>query len=580
MKKIKKKDQGKRTEDPCPCQLFSYACPCTDKKSLTELAKNSKSLTVADQITSTSNFLPQEDNNHKYSQMKKSKCSSYCEDKPTNTNVTGFSKKYEMTAVYEEPVTNNKVISKLIEGKDQNISSALKNGIKVESRSPKKSKPLICPNCKEILEILSTEDEDSLKSKKSLNYHINQTSSPPENQNYEISNMDDTDTCIHDPPCELVPVCQILPTENIYNKNSKCVRRLSLTKHNPKMIRITKACRHHPPCTVVPSCQRLYVLKNNCEFIPPCLHRPRCVNVPLCVPFSKSLNCDDIRNKKIDDPHHAESVYFSPSKMTSAYRQKSLNYANQTCKYVKQYSSKFILSPQMPPTFSPCHQTNQSPCQCCKSDKSCQYECVDCKCIPLDEVKEYASSDDIIYIRDVGCQFRSDNVAPKDSSIQSKTSSASFDLTSAKPGNYYSNYHTLRYEDKCTNHISGEEVSLSTFTTSSLETDAHCPSHGIQASKKCNTGFNPQSTASPFVAAFSTYKDPILQYQHNISDEMSRGTSKSDSIDMLTYLTTFPVKSRRSFLKEKRKKAFSIRRRKKSKRNYTTSSCSSKINHI
>ncbi|XP_045766734.1 uncharacterized protein LOC123868308 [Maniola jurtina] len=127
-KKSKMKDQGKRTEDPCPCQLFSYACPCTDK-SLTELAKN-RSLTVADQITSTPNFLPQEDNNNKYNQMKKSKCSANYEDEPTHRNVTEFPKKYEMTAVYQEPVTNNNDIPKLIEDKGQNRNKGLKNGKK------------------------------------------------------------------------------------------------------------------------------------------------------------------------------------------------------------------------------------------------------------------------------------------------------------------------------------------------------------------------------------------------------------------------------------------------------------------
>ncbi|XP_075978944.1 uncharacterized protein LOC142978393 isoform X2 [Anticarsia gemmatalis] len=90
-KKLKKKEKGKRTEDPCPCQLFSYACPCTDKKSLSELAENSGSLTVANQITSTSKIVADEkgdvkpNNNNKSKKHKRD--SMEREDKPTNTSV-------------------------------------------------------------------------------------------------------------------------------------------------------------------------------------------------------------------------------------------------------------------------------------------------------------------------------------------------------------------------------------------------------------------------------------------------------------------------------------------------------------
>lgn len=571
MKKCKKKDQGKRIENPCPCQLFSYACPCTDKKSLTELAKNSKSLTVADQITSTTKFSQEtrqqqdESHNQKYViKIKKSQCCSYSEDKPTNITGAGFTnKKYETTAIYEEPLMNKKDNPKPINEYRQSYTICSKNGIKVENKCHKKPKLVICPNCKEKLEIFNTDDEGDIKLQKSPHNRLNESLSPADNVGYKNHNVDESDVCFHDPPCELVPVCQILPTDNVnYNMSPKCVRRVSLTKHNPKMIKITKACRHHPPCLVVPSCQRLNVLKNNCEYVPPCLHRPRCVNVPLCVSYSKNLNYDNILNKRLDHSGNMECSHYPPCNMKSSFQQESLSYANQTCEYFSEYSPRLVLGAEIPrktlsPTRSPCNEPNQLPCTCCRSNKSCQYDCVDCKCVTRNGVEEYASSDDVIYIRDVGCQFKSDNFNPQDSLLHSKTSSASFDITSAKAGAYYSNYHTLRYEDKCTNPISGEEASLSTFTTSSLENE-ECSTRGVHSRRKRTTGFSPQSAAAPFVA-FSTCEEPILQNLPKLSDT----TSKSNSFDTLAYLTTF----RRGFVKGKHKKVYPKRRRKKSRRN-------------
>ncbi|CAH2240656.1 jg22753 [Pararge aegeria aegeria] len=273
----------------------------------------------------------------------------------------------------------------------------------------------------------------------------------------------------------------------------------------------------------------------------------------------------------MEDTENSECNNFSPCNLVTAYQQESLNKC-QTCEYVSEFSPRFILSPEMPcPTFLSCQIPNDEIRWKCKSSKSCQFDCVDRKCIPTIGDTEYAGSDDVIYIRDVGCQFRSHNFYPKDSSRHSITSSTCFDLVSSNVGNYYSNNHTLRYEDKCTNPISGEELSLSTFTTSSI--DSHCPSHGIQTRKK-QTGF--KSTASPIVTAFSTYQDSMLQYLPK-SDEVSRATSKSDSIDTLRYLTTFP--SQRSFLKGKNKNLLSIRRRNKSKRNNTTLN-SRRINNV
>lgn len=564
-KKRKKKDRGKRIEDPCPCQLFSYACPCTNKKSLTELAKNSKCLTVADQITSTTKFIPEEVKENRYSKSKNSKCETH-ENKLMNTDNSKPTIKYEMSPVSKEAVSQ--IISPRLVQKEED-SFITNNDSKIKRKSYKKIKKVFCPKCKEKIEILSTTEEE-VSYVKVQNSPINQETVYNENLSYK----EDNDICNHNPPCELIPICQILPNDNYVT--SKHVANMSTVKHNAKMIRITKACRHHPPCTVVPSCQRINVLNNNCEFIPPCLHQPRCINLPLCVPFSKNFYYDEISNKQTEEVDITNCPQY---KYTSAYDKESINnYSNidrqfhatkNTCEYFSDYSPRLILNPKMAsvsPTFSP-YMPHPMSCKCCMANKSCQYDCIDCKCAPQNDTKEKSSDDSIIYIRDVGCQFRNKSFSPQDSLLYSKTSSTSFNINSIKKTGKYSNeFHTLRCEDKCTNPISGEELSMSTFTTSSLEIDVHCPSHGRHTNRG-HTDFCPKPTVAPFVAAFTTYTNQLLPNYLSISEEITQEPKKSRKVNnsIHTRIMAHPTKFRTNFLKGKRKKVCTTKRQRKTK---------------
>ncbi|XP_049706449.2 uncharacterized protein LOC126056719 [Helicoverpa armigera] len=586
-KKCKKKEHGKRTEDPCPCQLFSYACPCTDKKSLTESVKNSKSLTGVDQVTSTFKIVPEENEKKKekiFNKLRKLKQDTNKEDKPTNTSTV------EMIEVLVPNKKNDPSIQ-IANKKDVPVLSEKNNNgknLKNKSKGRRKSRRVLCPNCKEkvdvVISISTTEEEESLKYEHSSMFRSKEIPSTTAyayraSPNGERSKtMDDGDLCLHDPRCELLPVCQILPTDNFCNANQKCVNKHCVPKPTPRIIRITKACRHHPPCTVVPSCQRANVLKNNCEYIPPCLHRPRCVNLPLCVPFSKSLHYEEI-NKVIDERDNADCPHIPKCKYIPMCQHDSLsNTMDQQvnmvsrvpngCEFLNDYRPTFLLNPKstcVANTFSPC-ELSPSPCYMdqfrCRPDKSCQFDSTQCKC--TNEVKENPSEETVIFIRDVGCQFRNKNYSPKESMIHSKVSSNSFDFVDVKIGNldnYYTNVHTLRYEDKFTNPRSGGEHSFSTVSITSLELDSECPSHGRRASQnpgrhRTATGFVPKSA---YVTAFSTHTEP-----------------SSDKYEYKN-MEAFPVKSRRSFLKGRYRKMFNVKRRRKSRlSNPLLISCSKK----
>ncbi|CAH0584407.1 unnamed protein product [Chrysodeixis includens] len=577
-KRTKKKDKGKRIEDPCPCQLFSYACPCTDKKSLTELARNSKSLTVADQVTSTMRILIDEIKDKKSSKSKKNKGEPVKEDKPTNTSAVEM---IEVTIPKDDPpieIANKRDVPILVDHKNNK-----------QHKGRKKSRRILCPKCKEKVDVIintsSTEDDDPLKCENSSIYRSKEIPSTAAyayraSPNSLRSKTMEEDLCLHEPRCEMLPVCQILPSDNYYNANSNSVKKRTAPKSSPRIIRITKACRHHPPCTVVPSCQRANVLKNNCEYIPPCLHRPRCVNLPLCVPFSKSLHYEEASSKLVDDMENSDCPHIPRCKyvpvcqhdsLTNTMEHHQINMVTRVqngCEFLNDYSPQaYLLNPKttcLANPFSPC-QLSSTPCytdpRICRTNKSCQFDSSHCKC--TNEAKDEPSIETVIFIRDVGCQFRSKGYSPKNYVLQSKISSNSFDYVDVKMGNYYANGHTLRYEDKFTSPPSVEEHSFSTASVTS-ELDSECPSHGRRANQflkhRPATGFIPKSA---YVAAFSTRTEcgtAVPKYVKTKSDI-------PEVREIRDCRSAFPVKSRTSFLKGKYRKIFSVKRRRKSRIN-------------
>ncbi|CAK1544980.1 unnamed protein product [Leptosia nina] len=566
-KRNKNKNHTKQTEDPCPCQLFSYACPCADKKSLTNLAKNSKIAAVANQVTSTMKISISQRN--KNFSVPKEDSAKVTVDKVVNAKATEELPEYNIVRVSDQvspPSMYQSNVSKHHCNENKTRSSS-------KQKNMKKPRQVTCPRCKERIDVLSFTEEEECLNFSTINRMKDNPS--PGQCSYSSSlsqrSKHDGDICNHDPPCEMVPVCQILPSEQAFMNSTKCFKMESKMKNTAKTIKITKACRHHPPCTVVPSCQRMRVLSNNCEFIPPCIHRPRCVNLPLCVPFSKTIDYDELLNRSANEEDnnvkcHHSNIYTTPT-YVPFYQRDSINNniehhfcaTHNTCEFVNDYEPRFFINPkrQASPILTSYQTSSPVSCSCPKPNKSCQYECDDCKCrnnyIPI----KSESGDVIVYIRDVGCQFRSKQ-SPCDNSLRSKMSCPSFQ-EDPKVDNYFSNYHTLRYEDKFTNPISGGDQTVS---SSSIEIDIHCPSHGRdkkQVLSELNTGFKPR--ASPVVANCSLH-DPIVEYcMTTCKEDIEKKRKKSHSI-----LNT--VTSRKSFLKGKHKKLPSVRRRRKSRLSY------------
>lgn len=593
-KKLKhSRDTGKHNEDPCPCQLFSYACPCTDKKSLTELAKNAKSINMNNQNTSTSKIIAVERKDKKLNnnKIKNNKQDTVREDKPTNTSVAEL---IEVMVQNESDIPTQQNIKALAQNRENIIpdqDEIVKNSKKINKlKIQKKPRKILCPNCNEEVDIVvstsTTEEEESLKYENSLinSHEIPSTAA----YTYRASpttirtKYTEDDLCAHNPPCEILPICQILPNE-FYNMNQKYPKNNRSVKSTPRVIRITKACRHHPPCTVVPSCQRANVLNNNCEYIPPCLHRPRCVNLPLCVPFSKSLHYEEGQPKFVDDIANSECPHIPRCKYTPVYQHDSLgNLDHQQVNMVSRVQNdgdffnnyntqNFSLNAKskcVHKSFSP-FQFCTPPSHICKSNKSCQFDC------SYNTPSFIGSNDDaIVFIRDVGCQFRCKNYKQQNSSfspnnsvksysaensiLQSKASSNSFDFVDVKQvGKYGKNIHTLRCEDKSTNPITEAENLLSTASITSI--DSECPSHGRRANQyfrrtRSPSGFRPHAA---YVTAFTGVKNP-----HNTKYNTM---NKSDIPESRECQDTFAVRGHRSYIKGKYKKMFSLSRRRKSR---------------
>ncbi|KAG6444751.1 hypothetical protein O3G_MSEX003505 [Manduca sexta] len=508
---------------------------------------------------------------------KRQKCHKFKEEK-----LTGISP----IETVESMVYKNKSITDHDAPKLHDVLDRDQCSVKSKPKYHRKSRKIICPNCKEKVEIISTtEEEENLKCDSSTygSKEISPTTAyacrAPLSKNHKGKIENDGDICFHEPRCEMVPVCQILPCDDNY-LNSKSNKSQTSPKQNTRVIRITKACRHHPPCTVVPSCQRANVLKNNCEYIPPCLHRPRCVNLPLCVPFSKSMHYEEV-NKHVDENENSECPHVPRCKYIPLCQHDSLvNNVNHqihmipqmqhACEFMNGYQTPaFLITPQtncMPNSYSPCQVSSPNTCSY-KPSKSCQYDCTDNKCYTFNVPKASNSNEMVVFIRDVGCQFRNKNYSPKESVMQSKVSSESIDFVDVKIDKYYTDVHTLRYEDKFTNPISGGEVSLSSGSLStSIENNTNSPSHEQRATRNSprsrQTGFSPEAA---YVTAFNIYGEPTATAAH-ISPNSLKELSKCDARMCRDCLNPSNVKSRKSLLNHKYKKMFNRRKKCRSSR--------------
>lgn len=522
-RKHRKKDKIQRTENPCPCQLFSYACPCSDSKSLPQLADNEEFKNYVDQKTSTVN---KEDIQYKILNMEK------------NTNNKNVAKENMETNVSFTDFANIKYNSSLKDVSEHEIKN---NEFNVNNNSTNLKKPLqiICPKCKEVVDIINIIEKQPSTHYvvPSPNPHVAECTYT-ENNRSEIRSY--TNGCNHEPKCEMTPICQILPNSTFRDNKFKneIVQQVHATyKAPPRIIRLTKACRHQPPCTVTPSCQRENALKTNCEFIPPCMHRPRCINLPLCIPIPKDL-CNyeqSAKNKTAYSDCSNKPHYKLISNYHQNYRDNKL-FENQNIynnRYGTDYASQYRNTTMKQPyeeayttQLNNCYnRENEDPsisCSCCIDNKSCQ--CSSCKIEPIVD-------ESIIYIRDVGCQFRSKSESPKQSIFNSKTSSV-FDVNNLKLGNYYTDIQNLQHEHKYTNPVIDKEVSSSsTIKSSEIDDDSHC-SHRTNYRNSSSIKRN----VSPYVAAFSSmannnnYKSTGHREPDTINGEATSNFTKRASV--------------------------------------------------
>ncbi|XP_060802477.1 uncharacterized protein LOC132902235 [Amyelois transitella] len=548
-KKSKKKDHTRQIEDPCPCQLFSYTCPCADDKCLAGL-KNSKSL--SDQVTSTTNIVKEERKDDRketklFKKNHKGKSIVPKDDKPTS-----------ITCIIDNLESVEKSDPTLLYTEKYDVISHTETMNNKGKSKRKKRQVMLCPNCKEKVEFSSmdpSEEEGSIIYE-DLSYQPNDSSPGKSVYTYKTAvkkqmadKSNDRGSCHHNPTCDLVPLCQLLPTDNVF-LSPKITKKQETSKTSPRVIRITKACRHHPPCTVAPSCQRANILKNNCEYIPPCLHRPRCVNLPLCVPFSKNIPYDELKHvEEMENgqcPHVPRCTYIPECR--NIY---SGNLSNQVNMAQLPNGYGMFAPPAPYNVLSPCLRQSFSPCQIhppgyipdyglSRSDKSCQYDTLGMSYNP--SVPRIVSSEAVVFIRDVGCQFRNRYNSPIDS-IRITKSSTSFDHDNVNLGVIYTNVHTLRYEDKFTNPKGKMEVSVSSLSLTSNNT-SHLMDR-YDESRNRTSGFDPKPTKSPFVA----YATNIGSYKHYIKEKNNTHP--------------FPTKSRLSITRNKYRKFFNIKRKKK-----------------
>lgn len=410
-------------DDPCPCELFSYTCPC-HKVSVTNIRRSDITRPTVNHITSNLKL-------------------QYNLSKEIPRHSTRQSKLDEIGG---EDLFDEDLNSKFTQVNKRSRSPCRKTQKSVHR--------LTCPKCYHKIEVYSSTDgeEDKNNDQTFAKVEISAANASIHTKcKHQIFGDEFKSFCPHEPMCATIPVCQAIQSKIWSKQSSKHIK----CNHNhsmPRVIRITKACRHHPPCTVVPSCQKINVLKNNCEYIPPCFHRPRCVNIPLCVPCSKSVNYDENLQAELEE--HFRSLHMAPcqhqssNNVDSLYRDLKMPHHRdvQVVSHAHKDHVEVITPAQDTQHSTPCSQKSISPCPTPQtfapsvSTKSCQYQPEQ-----FDNRAQESESDAVIFIRDVGCQFKNKN-CDLSSVGQSRDARFPNEIKS-----YFANVHTLRYEDKFTN---------------------------------------------------------------------------------------------------------------------------------
>ncbi|XP_063382124.1 uncharacterized protein LOC134668615 [Cydia fagiglandana] len=400
------------------------------------------------------------------------------------------------------------------------LVNVVTNKIRVK---PKKVRAVRCPNCHGHIELaVSIEDEAStrVQSKTDRKSETEFTYMAASKDTYHPI-IEIPKECPHG--CEMVPLCQILPKVNFDASSIKQNIRTKTT--TPRYIKMTKACRHYPPCTAIPSCQRNNVIKANYECIPPCSHNPRCVNLPLCISFCKNMQYDETRKHYVDREEISKNRYIPAFQYLPVSQYKLLQ------PHIISQKPAFHRQPyHVDQTHLSCQVSPLNTKQLGIATKSCQYDYP--KHEPNYAPKVDATNASVIYIRDVGCQFKNSSFTPPHTSYYQTrvcyTSSASFDPGSKRLDNIYTNPKAFTCETLPIDAKSKAKCKSSTILSSSSSSVTMTRDLSVKPSSKTNT------------AAFCMLRNGEGGY-------------------------VVPVKSKRSALKGKCKNKFTIQRRQISK---------------
>ncbi|XP_063623870.1 uncharacterized protein LOC134795870 [Cydia splendana] len=429
--KTKKKDREKRIKDSCLGNIDGLGFTCKYNDTATKV-KTSESVAIT-----TSTYKEQVRTN--MSTMNKTHLKM--EEKLTCMSGDGLGKKYTVNLSKHDTsciiILDEYDVAKISHSQISNsrksrvmLVNVLTNKVRMK---PKKVRAVRCPNCQEHIELaVSIEDEASTRGQSKTN-RKSETEFTCMAASKDTYHPKISKECPHG--CEMVPLCQILPKINF--DASSINQNIRTKTATPRFIKMTKACRHYPPCTAVPSCQRNNVLKGNYECITPCSHRPRCVNLPLCIPFCKNLQYDETAKHYVDKEEKAKNCYIPAFQCLPVSQYKLLQphiVSQKPNAFDRQayHVDQTYLSCQVPPL-----NTKQLDI----ATKSCQYDYP--KHEPNDAAKEDATNASVIYIRDVGCQFKNSSFTPPHTSYYQTrvcyTSSASFDPGSKRLDNIYTN---------------------------------------------------------------------------------------------------------------------------------------------
>ncbi|KAG7295948.1 hypothetical protein JYU34_021037 [Plutella xylostella] len=425
-------------------------------------------------------------------------------------------------AKHDDPVVETELNSKYKLMFDKSLNTDHPSKVKHERRKRYRRPSLICPQCQANVECISQTIVQKTKKADSVN-DTSAIKSLGDRKKSEYFSQYNCKT-----PRSVLPfgTDKTLPPEPVKYSRSK---RRTPTKLS-RVIRIVRACRHHPPCPVAPSCQKLNVIKNKCKVIPPCPHSPRCVNLPVCIPLAEEKKFLEYENSE-ESSNVVSADYLRPKPTYQfkaeccAFRENE--YLNST---LSKESSIVSLQPSQKTVF------NKSPVQVMSAflqrTKSCQYEYIE-----FNKDFSYRPPDEgIVFVRDVGCQFKSRHKSGSSFVSRVSSSSTCYELKNIKIGS------ARCYVNKCTSPVALSDSKSCKSSCSDLEKTSHDASQSLtdksqepepeetwsgKLMKETEGPASPDGCGQPAVCAYRVeVNNPAARSRHNLLGKYKRFTLK------------------------------------------------------